>query len=72
MIDSFSCIPFISEHGFILLQSLQLPYSDDITVTFNDVIIFSDISLCDGVRDMLYNQFTSNMWEFLIYFTVEL
>ena len=30
--DSFSCIPFISERGFLIMQSLRLlTYCDDIT-----------------------------------------
>ena len=49
MIDSFSCIPFISESGLLIMPSLRLPYCDDNTVTFSDVITFSDVNLNDGI-----------------------
>ena len=32
------------------------PYCDDIIVAFNDVIMFSDVNLNDGIRDVHYNQ----------------
>ena len=34
---------------------------------FSDVIMFSDINLNDDACDVLYNQCTSNMWEFSIF-----
>ena len=42
---------FISESGFLIMQSLcrRPPYYDDNTVTFSDVITFSDFNLNDGV-----------------------
>ena len=45
------------------MQSLQLQmsaYCDDITVTFSDIIAFSDVNLSDGVCNLLYNQCISN------------
>ena len=50
MIDSFSS--FTSESGFLIMQSLRLqtpPYCDNNTVTFSDVITFSDANLNDSV-----------------------
>ena len=34
----------------------HLPYCDDTSVTFNDVITFTDVNLNDGICDILYNQ----------------
>ena len=34
---------------------------------FNDIIMFSDVSLNDGISDVHYNQCISNLWEFSIF-----
>ena len=38
-----------------------------ITVAFNDIITFSDLKLNDGIRDVHYNKFITNTWEFSIF-----
>ena len=43
-----------------LILIADVLYCDDITVTFSDIIIFSDVNPKDGIRDILYNQCTSN------------
>ena len=55
----------------LIMQSLPLLTSaifEDITVTFSDVITFTEVNLNDGVRDILYNQCKSNTWRFSISF----
>ena len=54
IIDSiFFYIPFTSESGFLIMQSLGLqrrpPYSDDNTMAFSDIITFSDVKLNHSV-----------------------
>ena len=55
MIESFTCIPFISECGFLIMQSFRLQKSAILYkyyVTFSDVIRLIDVNL----NDVLYNQ----------------
>ena len=66
IIESFYCIPFISVDFFFKNKAVD-SIADVrhivmiiITLTFSDVITFSDVKLNGGVRDVLYNQCTSN------------
>ena len=58
------------------MQSLNwwyLPYFDDITVAFNDIIIFimfNDVNLNDGICDVHYNQCISNVKILNFYLTL--
>ena len=71
--DPFRIVFFLHTFQFwkwIFLNAVicwRLPYCDDITLTFSDVIMFSNVSINDGLCDVLYNQCTPNTWVFLIF-----
>ena len=58
MVDSFSCTPSISERRFFdkAVTSIVDVRHIVMIVAFNDVIMFSDVNLNDGVRDGHYKQ----------------
>ena len=69
MIDSFSCTHFISERRFFDNAVTSIVYVRHIvmTVAFNDVIMFSDVNLNDGVRYGHYKLRIPYTWEFSIF-----
>ena len=71
MIDSFACIPLISESGFLIMQSFRLQMSaifcDDNTVTFMTSLRSVTSTLMMANRDVIYNQVIPNTWKFLIF-----
>ena len=58
----FFCTPFISERRFFdnTVTLMADVHITGITVTFNDVITFSNVNLNDGIRDVHFNQCISN------------
>ena len=63
MIDFFSCTPFISGHRFLNNAVTLMADISRIVKTLlalNDVIMFSDVNLIDGVHDVHYNQCIPN------------
>ena len=70
MMDSFSCITFISESGFFIMQSLWLQMSDILWLWHLVTSLHSVMSTFMMVyHDVLYNPYISlsNTWKFLIF-----
>ena len=70
VIDSFSCIHFISGSGLFdcrFFDCRRPPYCDVNMVMLSDVITFSDVNLTMAYLDILYSQCISNMWKFSIF-----